>query len=232
MQDHKSLRLNIVDRMQRTIDKTVSKSKKYNSKKEFTEIAINSHVSEILELLSGYKDLVYFAKNLDDDIEWLDIQVSDSNINTKLIEDKNLSCQLYAELDENTEGILARASSISSLTKSDIARACLLKELYENSREILQEPSYRRVSKRWGAVRVDIEMSNRVLIDNLKHFIDTDFVKKNIEQEDQMHNLRDITHHYQEFKGTKGYETMTEYESGQKVIEILERIENKVNVSE
>lgn len=229
MKDTRKVRFNVTDRMQRTVDEVVSSSVIYRSKKHFAEKSIDNQVSDMMEMLSGYKDLSYFIKDLNEDIRWINIQRTEVSFNSKLIKDKSLSSQLLVNLSEDTHSIVRRASNITSLPKSDIMRVCMLKELYHMGDEYLNPVKYRRVSDRWLMVSAKLNNSTRILVDQLRYNLDIEPVKKKLEMESEIHNLTNIAYHYRDFKDSSGYETMSKLDSGKAALEILEQIGDRVH---
>lgn len=217
--------------MQRTINEVVASSDKYDTNKDFAEKAIENNIYDIMEMLSGYKDISYFIKYLNEDITWIEIQNPEVDINSKLMPDKNLTSQLLVEISKQADSVLCKASNISSMPKSDIMRFCLLKELYEVSNDILNDTRFRRISDRWTIVRSKLKKANMLLIHKLKLDLSAEIVEEKLDQEHERYNLVDITRHYQDFKNSEGFNTMKDTEQGKDVIEVLERIKSSVSNS-
>lgn len=229
MQETTKIHFKVTDRMQRTIDEVVNKSISYRSKKDFSNKAIRNHVPDVMGMLSGYKDLSYFIKYLNDDVTWINIQNPEVNVNTKLMSDKTLTSQILTEIDQETNSILSKCSSVSSMAKSDIVRICLIKELYEVGDDILNKSKYRRVSDKWTLIKIKLRKSNMLLVEKLKFDLDGELIDSKIDMECELYNLSNISHHYQDFKGSNGYYKMKETDSGKEVIEVLERIYTEIN---
>jgi hypothetical protein len=193
MQDTIKLHFKVTDRMQRTIDEVVNKSISYRSKKDFSKKAIRNHVPNIMEMLSGYKNLSYFIKYLNDDVTWINIQNPEVNVNTKLMSDKTLTSQILTEVPQETDSILSKCSRISSMAKSDIARICLVKELYELGGDILNKSKYRRVSDKWTLIKIKLRKSNMLLIEKLKFDLDPELIDSKIDMECELYNLSNIS---------------------------------------
>jgi len=229
MQEAEKIHFKVTDRMQRSINEIVRKSLSYRSKKDFSNKALINHLPKVMEMLSGYRDLSSFVKYLNEDITWINIQNPEVNVNTKLISDKALTSQILTETNQKTYSMLCKCSDISSIGKSDIARICLVKELYKVGDEYLNKSKYRRISDKWRLIEIKLKKSNMILIEKLKFDLDREIIQSKMSMKNRDYSLHDISYHYEDFKDSTGYYAMEDTESGKEVISVLEMIHSEIN---
>jgi len=120
---------------------------KSRSKAEFVRQAIANNVDYIHKQVKGQKNIRDFIEYIDEDIEWVDIRLPDSDIQCKVEAQRDLSEYLMTELSHDNIHKLNSCSRSSGFSRSSIIRACVIRGLY-NNKGMLTEGKQVKVEQR------------------------------------------------------------------------------------
>lgn len=198
------------------------------SKAEFVRQAVVNSVDYIHKQLKGQKSIRDFIEYIDEDIEWIDIKLPNSNIQCKIEADRDLSSYLETELPQETIDKLNACSRSSGFSRSSIIRACVIKELY-NNKGVLADGKQMKIEQRWTEIDRKIKASNLKLVDRLYYCFEEKFILNKATNELEAKNMFYLKEHYKEFKGTEGYKYVKEQDRGKQFIENIEASLQKTN---
>lgn len=168
---------------------------KSRSKAEFVRQAIVNNVDYIHKQLKGQKNIRDFIEYIDEDIEWVDIKLPDSDIQCKIEADRDLSSYLTTELSEDNIDKLNSCSRSSGFSRSSIIRACVIRELYKN-KELLTEGKQVKIEQRWTDIDRKVKSSNLKLVDELYYCFQEQFIMTKATDDLEVKNMFYLEEHY------------------------------------
>jgi hypothetical protein len=201
---------------------------KSRSKAEFVRQATVNNVDYIHNKLKGQKNIRDFIEYIDEDIEWVDIKIPDSQVQCKIEPNRDLSEYLMTELSKDYIDKLNNCARSSGFSRSSIIRACVIRELYSN-KDLLTEGKQLKVEQRWTEIDRKVKSSNLKLVDQLYYCFQEQFIMAKATDELEVKNMFYLEEHYKDFKGTAGYKYMKEKERGKKSINNIESSLQKIN---
>lgn len=212
---------------------------------KFMEEAIYSHAPDILMKVEGQKGIRDFAKDLSDDIDWININPDTKyKLDTKIEPDKNLTdSPQKISISDETKKIVDQIVKCTDLARSDIIRFCTINHLYTlvkdtsledkmivDDEETLSEGKLTRtkrmvIAERW----LDLENKLSNVINELIFQIHTEVTSNKFKQITNLEYYdRDveviIDHYEHDFKGSTGYSVMANSELGVEVINVLDSL--------
>ena len=242
------LSIRMTDRAYRLIDEVIDpagNSQPPQSRAEFLTTAVSSNSQEILMMVEGQKAIRDFAKDLSDDVTWINIKPeSKYRLNTKIEPDQSVadspqSISMYEETKDTIDQIVR----CTDLGQSDVVRICIIKQLYtltkdiglENNNSDEAEASVKNqymtktkrkvIAERW----LDIENKLQRVVDELIFDIHCEVLSEKfselIKLESYSSDVRAITDHYKyDFKQSSGYGVMRNNQLGKEVIDELDSV--------
>lgn len=223
MQDLNEISLRITDKMQRIIESLVETGM-CRTKSEFIAKSIEENIRGIYSSLKGQKNIRDFIKELNSDVEWINMKIPDQSIHPRIEINKDLSCTYRTEISDEHNDILKKCCRCSDFSKSALIRICMMKKSYD-MRDMLSDVKSIKLKDRWNDIDRKLKIMNTMLIDRIYYyFFKEDYIQNKVNDEMEMKNVYYIKEHYKEFKGTSGYKSMKDTERGEKIIEVLETI--------
>lgn len=226
MQESTEVNIRTTQKMQRIVEPLVNVGM-CRTKSEFVAMSIEDNIMDINKKLRGQKNIKDFIKELNSDVEWINIKIPDNSIHPRLEVDAKLDVRYKTDVEDDKYSILKRCSRSSGLSKSSIVRICMMKKCYD-MRSMLPDVKQRKVETRWGDIKRKLDINNMMLIDKLYYYFSTeDYIQDKVYDDMEIKNVYYLKEHYKQFKNSAGYECMTENERGKKVIGVLESIPEK-----
>jgi len=213
-------RVRITKSMQLIIEEIINKSH-FNSKSGFKKHSVENNIEEINSLVSGQKSIRDFISRLNQDVKWINIGISESDIENKLEISQDLGGSRKIEISDEKYDILRSCSRSSGITESGLIRICIIKESYR-MRKILEESSELRLEQRWLTIKRKLNKANDLLIQKLYFSIDSDLVKERSSRDIEKTNVFYLNEHYQRFKDSAGHNYMKNTKEGKKIINVIE----------
>jgi len=223
MQEANEISLRITDKMQRIIEQLIDTGM-CRTKSEFIAKSIKESIREIYSTLKGQKNIRDFMKELNSDIEWVNMKMPEQSIQPRLEVSANLSCPYRTELSDEDNEILKRCCRCSDFSKSALIRVCAIKKSYD-MRHMLSDVKRIKLEDRWNDIDRKLEIMNTMLIDRIYYyFFKKDYIQNKVEDDMEVKNVYYLKEHYKEFKDTSGYNSLKDTKRGEKIIEVLEAI--------
>lgn len=212
----------------RRVTEEIVENGAYYSKSQFVRNSIDGNIDYIQSNLKGQKSIRDFIKDLNSDVEWLNINLPEQSISTSFEPDKELSIVKTISLDSSTVDKLDKCSRCSEFKRSGIIRMCLMKEVYDE-RDELSPTNKKRVEDRWTSMKLKLTKSNNLLIDQLFYIFSTDYILNKATDEREAGNMFYIAENYNKFKTTEGYEYAKSTARGEEFINGIEVAIEKYN---
>jgi Arc/MetJ-type ribon-helix-helix transcriptional regulator len=216
----------VTAKLRRIIEEVVENGP-YYSKSQFVRDSIDGNIDYIQNNLKGQKSIRDFIKDLNSDVEWLNINLPEQSISTSFEPDRELSIVKNISLDSYSIDKLDKCSRCSEFKRSGIIRMCLMKEAY-NERNKLSSTNKKRVEDRWLSMKVKLTRSNDLVIDQLFYAFSTDFILNKATDEREIGNMLYIADNYNKFKTTEGYEYVKSTTRGEEFIDTIEAAIEKI----
>lgn len=223
----KEFKVRITSKMQKVIE-TVINNTDIDTKKKLVSVAVRNNVYSIQEKLAGQKSITDFIASLDSDVEWVHVNTKDISINCKLDVNQSLDTFVKSEVSDKYHKVLNSCSRSSDFSKSDIIRACMVRELY-NRKDSLTKAESMRVEDRWKNIKTKMRKAKHMHIDKLFYLFDEDYIMYKASDELEKKNIFYIVNHYEEFKEKEGFEVLREHDRGEEIINTLESVKQKYN---
>lgn len=194
----------------------------FRNKKEFREESVSSNIIDISEMVSGQKHIREFATKINRDVDWIDVELDDVELNTRLSIPENLSEAGKLDIDEAKHDILNSCSRNTKMSKSGLIRVCMIRQLY-HLEGYLSHTDRLQVSSRWLVIKRKLDKANNLLVHKLYYGINPEVVKTRSRRDRERTNIFYLKEHYNEFKDTEGFEYMQEIQNGQQIISVIEK---------
>jgi len=195
--------------------------------------------------VEGQKGIRDFAKDLSDDVDWININPDTKyKLDTKIEPDKNLTdSPQKVNISEETKEIVDQIVKCTDLARSDVVRLCTVNHLYTlvkdttledksivDDEETLSDGMLTRtkrmvIAERW----LDLENKLSNVVNELIFQIHTEVTSDKFEQITELEyydrDIEVIIDHYEhDFKGSTGYSAMVNSELGAEVIDVLDSL--------
>ena len=210
--------------MQRLIEAAKTEEE---SKKAFITKSVKRNISELNKYSKGQKGLRDFIESLNDDVEWLSIDIPTQDIDHRISTRTNLDITQTIELNQDYNNKLDRYVRHTGTSRSSAIRLCIVKELY-NRRSVLNESNSDKIESTWLEVRKQLMMSNQMLVDILSYHLEHKSIESKLSII-ELKNLRYIRDAYRKIKDTSAYDVIEDHRDGDYIIEILNEIESFVD---
>lgn len=223
MQEPNEISLRITDKMQRIIESLVSTGM-CRTKSEFIAKSIKENIREIYSSLKGQKNIRDFIKELNSDVEWINMKIPEQSIHPKFEIGQDLSCTYRTEINDQHNDILKKCCRCSDFSKSALIRVCTIKKSY-SMKHMLSDVKRIKLEDRWNDIDRKLSIMNTMLIDRIYYYLfKEDYVENKVEDNMEIKNVYYLKEHYKEFKDTSGYESLKETQRGKKIIDVLEAV--------
>jgi hypothetical protein len=206
--------------MDRTLAHLVEIGKAPNRKK-LVSIAAKQHVSWFKSTLEGQKPIQDFVSDLDDDVQWLNLDVSHDYVNTQLQVDSDLDVIRTCDMNSETEAKVNWCASASSISKSGVLRLCVLKQMH-NNKALLDEARKMKITERWLQTKNKLKSRTERLIDELYYSFTNQYTQHKLTSDLEKKTRLVIKSHYSRFKETEGFNVLEQHTRGQQVIDVLD----------
>lgn len=193
------------------------------SKKQFCTSAVENNIEWLEKSLKGQRKIYHLVSNLNDDIEWLNMDVSGDYLTAKAHVNKDLDVVRTLDLNDDTHGKVGWCAESSAMSRSAVIRLCVIKEVYHN-RDMLNEARSIQVSERWLEIKSKVRLRTEKLIDELYYNFSTEYVEHKLQSDLEAKNLMILSSHYKTFKHTEGHDVMLEYDRGRTVVNTLDSL--------
>lgn len=224
--DHDDTKFRVTRYMNRILDQLIEENVA-NNKKQFCTTSVRNNVDTLKSWLKGQRDIYHFISDLNDDIEWLNMDISENYVTAKTQVSKGLDVIRTSDLNQQTQSKVSWCAESSGISKSAVIRLCVIKEIYQN-RKSLNVARSMQVSERWLEIKSKIQLRTEKLIDELYYNFSTEYVKHKLGLQIEAKNIKIVSSHYDLLKNSDGYDIMLSYERGETVINILEQyLQNK-----
>jgi hypothetical protein len=213
-------KLRVTKYMNRAIEKLLQDDS-YKSKRHFVNKSVESQIDWFKQSVKGQRTLYNFINNINDDVSWLDLDVSDEYITPRLHIDKSLDVVRTCNLSPETKSDISWCASAIGNTQSSIIRLCMIKQLSCES-HLLSEAMSMQVEERWLHIKSKISLRTNKMVDELYYNFKTPYVQHKLKQSIEAKNRKIISSHYNSFEQTSGYDVMIQTDRGSTVDEIIE----------
>jgi hypothetical protein len=243
MSDEIEVSVRFTDRTMQTVNSLVEKNSQFSSKRTFLSYAVSCNIGYLQSQIEGQKSIRQFASYVNQDIDWVEIDIGDFRINTKLIQTGNLrESPTKLDLNEKTEKLLRQVSSYSNLSRSQVVRLCVIRALYDvygdfysdvqAGKELrdyenvsdLNSGNIRLVEQRWMDLRKKIQNELPAVTFKLYQELCDDSIIEYARRKSEMTVTLQLMNHYEEFQGSTGYNKLQETEHGREIIDQLETV--------
>ena len=226
MQERNEVNIRATQKMQRTVESLV-KVGMCRTKSEFVAESVQENIMGINEDLRGQKNIKDFMKELNSDVEWINMKIPNNSIHPRFEVNDSLDVRYKTDIRDKEYDILKKCSRSSGMSKSSIVRICMMKKCYD-MRSMLSDVKQRKIEDRWNDIKRKLSISNVMLIDRMYYYFFTeDYIQNKIDDDMEIKNVYYLKEHYKEFKNSAGYECMSESERGKKIINVLESVPEK-----
>lgn len=213
-------RVRITNGMQLMIEEIINRSH-FNTKQGFKQYSVENNIENINSLISGQKNIRDFISRLNQDVEWINVSIPNSNIEDKLEIDQSLGGSRKLKVDNDKYDVLRSCSRCSAISESGLIRICMIKEVYR-MRKLLEESSELKVEQRWLTIKRKLNTANDLLIQKLYFSVDSDLVKERSKRDIEKTNVFYLNDHYSRFKDSIGHKYMKKTKEGKKIIQVIE----------
>jgi hypothetical protein len=215
----KEIKFRVTRYTNRMLDQIVEETTSHN-KKRFCSASVDNNVEWLQSLLKGQRPLYHFISDLNDDVDWLNMDISEDYVKAKSQVDKDLDVVRTSELHGELQSKVSWCAESSGVSRSAVIRICVIKELNSN-RDVLSEAKSMQITERWLEIKSKIQLRTKKLVDELYYNFTTDYVKHKLGQDIEAKNMKIISSHYQTFKDTEGYDTLTNHDRGKAVLKVF-----------
>jgi Arc/MetJ-type ribon-helix-helix transcriptional regulator len=223
MQERNEISLRITDKMQRIIESLVD-SGMCKTKSEFVAKSVKENIRDIHSSLEGQKNIRDFIKELNSDVEWINMKIPEQSIHPRIEINNDLSCTYRSEINDKDNDVLKESCRCSNFSKSALIRLCIMKKSYD-MKDMLSDVKRIKLEDRWNDIDRKLNIMNTMLIDRIYYyFFKEDYIQNKVDGKMEIKNIYYLKEHYKEFKGSSGYKYLENTERGNKIIEVLETI--------
>jgi len=211
--------------MQRLVNE-VADSKSIR-KQTLIENFISKNAYEIAELSKGQKSLRHFILNLNQFVDWFNVEPPELNVTGSIDKESNLSTVQKVSLNNTDEDLLNSCSTYTGESKSSIIRLCIIKGLYDN-KKVLNNTKAKRISDLWTSAKRKLKTATKMMVTALDCSLEREFIEAKMETRREFDNLASMADEFNDFKQKEGYSRMLSYRCGDNIDQMFKDIVDHV----